>query len=101
MPDLIVLIAFLVALFVAFAMGGCTKSRQEDDAQQLAARVQTEFLHAWKNYECRAHRLASLRATVRTNRARLSSASRDRGVHLLSLSLHRRPGVSADGQENV
>src|SRR5947208_8922491 len=51
MPDRIALIAFLMAAFVAFAMGGCTKSRQQDDAQQLAARVRTEFLHAWSNYE--------------------------------------------------
>jgi Glycosyl hydrolase family 47 len=51
MPDRIALIAFLVAAFAAFAMGGCTKSRQEHDAQQLAARVRTEFLHAWNNYE--------------------------------------------------
>ena len=51
MPDRIALIAFLMAAFVAFAMGGCTKSRQGEDAQQLAARVRTEFLHAWNNYE--------------------------------------------------
>src|SRR5207248_11523181 len=51
MPDRIALIAFLMAAFVAFAMGGCTKSRQGEDAQQLAARVRTEFLHAWHNYE--------------------------------------------------
>src|SRR5881397_461930 len=42
---------FLMAVFVAFATGGCTKSRQEHDARQLAARVRTEFLHAWNNYE--------------------------------------------------
>ncbi len=51
MPDRIALIAFLMAAFGAFAMGGCTKSRQGEDAQQLAARVRTEFLHAWNNYE--------------------------------------------------
>jgi len=51
MPDRIALIAFLMVAFVAFAMGGCTKSRQGEDAQQLAARVRTEFLHAWNNYE--------------------------------------------------
>src|SRR6184192_1595907 len=50
MPDRIALIAFLMAAFVAFAMGGCTKSRQGEDAQHLAARVRTEFLHAWNNY---------------------------------------------------
>src|SRR5246500_2008446 len=42
---------FFIAAFVAVAMGGCTKSRQEHDAQPLAARVRTEFLHAWNNYE--------------------------------------------------
>jgi mannosidase alpha-like ER degradation enhancer 2 len=41
---------FFIAAF-AFATGGCTKSRQEQSAQQLAARVRTEFLHAWNNYE--------------------------------------------------
>ena len=51
MPDRIALIAFLMVAFVAFAMGECTKSRHEDDTQQLAARVRTEFLHAWNNYE--------------------------------------------------
>jgi mannosidase alpha-like ER degradation enhancer 2 len=42
---------FLIAAFVEFATGGCTKLRQEQFAQQLAARVRTEFLHAWNNYE--------------------------------------------------
>src|SRR5438270_4846250 len=42
---------FLIAAFVAFATGGSTKSSQEHDAQHLAARVRTEFLHAWNNYE--------------------------------------------------
>jgi mannosidase alpha-like ER degradation enhancer 2 len=51
MPDRIAPITVLMAAFVAFVMGGCTKSHQEDDAQQLAARVRTEFLHAWNNYE--------------------------------------------------
>src|SRR5438132_6486096 len=51
MPDRIVPTVFLLAAFVAFAMGGCTKSRQQDDAQQLTARVRTEFLHAWSDYE--------------------------------------------------
>ena len=45
------LTTFLMAAFVAFAMHGCAKSRQDDDAQQLAARVRTEFLHAWNSYE--------------------------------------------------
>lgn len=51
MPDRIVLTAFLLAAFAAFAMDGCAKSRTDEDAQQLAARVRTEFLHAWNNYD--------------------------------------------------
>jgi glycosyl hydrolase family 47 len=47
----ILLTTFLIAAFAAFAMHGCAQSRQEDDAQQLAARVRTEFLHAWNSYE--------------------------------------------------
>src|SRR6266481_4703269 len=51
MPDRIAPTAFLLAVFVAFATHGCGKSRQETDARELAARVRTEFLHAWNNYE--------------------------------------------------
>jgi len=51
MPDRIAPTAFLLATFAAFAMDGCVKSRPGEDAQQLAARVRTEFLHAWNNYE--------------------------------------------------
>lgn len=51
MPDRIAPTAFLLAVFVAFATHGCGKSRQEENAQTLAARVRTEFLHAWNNYE--------------------------------------------------
>jgi ER degradation enhancer, mannosidase alpha-like 2 len=51
MPDRIVLTAFLLAAFAALATHGCAKSRTDEDAQQLAARVRTEFLHAWNNYE--------------------------------------------------
>jgi ER degradation enhancer, mannosidase alpha-like 2 len=51
MPDRIAPTAFLLAVFVAFATYGCGKSRQEKKAQTLAARVRTEFLHAWNNYE--------------------------------------------------
>src|SRR3989454_9450769 len=50
MPDRIVPTVFLLAAF-AFAMHGCAKSRQDEHARQLAARVRTEFLHAWNNYE--------------------------------------------------
>jgi ER degradation enhancer, mannosidase alpha-like 2 len=51
MPDRIAPTAFLLAVFVAFATHGCGKSRQEKNAQTLAARVRTEFLHAWNSYE--------------------------------------------------
>jgi len=51
MPDRIAPTAFLLAAFAAFAMDGCVKSRPGEDAQQLAGRVRTEFLHAWNNYE--------------------------------------------------
>jgi len=51
MPDRIVPTVFLLAAFVAFAMHGCAKSRQDEAVRQLLARVRTEFLHAWSNYE--------------------------------------------------
>jgi len=57
---------FLIAAFVAFDTGGCTKSRQEHDAQQLAARVRSEFLHAWKNYERYAWGHDALRPLAKT-----------------------------------
>jgi mannosidase alpha-like ER degradation enhancer 2 len=48
MPDRIVVIA--LAALVALATHGCGKSPQDEHAP-LAARVRTEFLHAWNNYE--------------------------------------------------
>src|SRR3989449_10944608 len=51
MPARIAPIAFLLAAAAAFATHGCGKSRQDEHAQQIAARVRTEFLHAWNNYE--------------------------------------------------
>ena len=51
MPDRITPIVLLMTALGTFAMSGCTNSREDDDAKQLAARVRTEFLHAWKNYE--------------------------------------------------
>src|SRR5437588_7141550 len=57
---------FFIAAFVAFAAGGCTKSRQEHDAQQLAARVRSEFLHAWKYYERYAWGQDALRPLSKT-----------------------------------
>src|ERR1044072_1450776 len=51
MPDRIAPTAVLLVVMVALAPNGCDKSRQDEHAQQLAARVRTEFLHAWNNYE--------------------------------------------------
>jgi ER degradation enhancer, mannosidase alpha-like 2 len=51
MPDGIARTAFLLAALAAFATQGCARSRQDEHARQLAARVQAEFLHAWNNYE--------------------------------------------------
>jgi mannosidase alpha-like ER degradation enhancer 2 len=51
MPDRIAPTAFLLVVFAALVMQGCAKARQDERARQLAARVRTEFLHAWNNYE--------------------------------------------------
>jgi ER degradation enhancer, mannosidase alpha-like 2 len=51
MPDRIVPTAFLLAVFAALVTHGCAKARQDERARQLAARVRTEFLHAWNSYE--------------------------------------------------
>src|SRR6266545_4455040 len=51
MPDRIAPTAVVLAALVTFATHGCSKSRQDQHAQELAARVRTEFLHAWNNYE--------------------------------------------------
>ena len=51
MPDRIAPAAFLLTAVVSLATPACDRSRQDEHAQQLAARVRTEFLHAWNNYE--------------------------------------------------
>ena len=51
MPDRIAPTAVLLTAVVLLATPGCDRSRQGEHAQQLAARVRTEFLHAWNNYE--------------------------------------------------
>src|SRR5213595_2701159 len=50
MPDRIVPILFLLAVLAALATQRCGRSRQDEHARQIAARVRTEFLHAWNNY---------------------------------------------------
>jgi mannosidase alpha-like ER degradation enhancer 2 len=66
MPDRIVPTVFLLAAFVAFAMHGCAKSRRDEAVRQLAARVRTEFLHAWSNYERYAWGQDALRPLSKT-----------------------------------
>src|SRR6266566_4753941 len=51
MPDRIAPTAFLLAVLAALVTHGCAKAHQDERARQLAARVRTEFLHAWNNYE--------------------------------------------------
>jgi ER degradation enhancer, mannosidase alpha-like 2 len=43
-------VGVLLALLAVLVTQGC-KSRDEAQAHQVADRVKTEFLHAWKNYE--------------------------------------------------
>jgi mannosidase alpha-like ER degradation enhancer 2 len=51
MPDRIAPTAFLLAIVATLASHGCAKASQDERAHQVAARVRTEFLHAWNNYE--------------------------------------------------
>jgi mannosidase alpha-like ER degradation enhancer 2 len=51
MPDRIAPTAFLLAACAALTTHGCTRAPENEHARQLAARVRTEFLHAWNNYE--------------------------------------------------
>src|SRR4026209_42810 len=51
MPGRIAPTAVLLTAVVSLATPGCDRSRQDVHAQQRAARVRTEFLHAWNNYE--------------------------------------------------
>ena len=51
MPDRIAQIVFLLVALAALATYGYAKPREDEHAWQLAARVRTEFRHAWDNYE--------------------------------------------------
>ena len=51
MPGRIAPATFLLTAVISLATPGCDRSRQDEHAQQLAARVRTEFLHGWNNYE--------------------------------------------------
>src|SRR6266480_4199855 len=68
MPDRIAPIVFLFAALAAFGTHGCSKSRQDQHAQELAARVRTEFQHAWNNYERYAWGHDALRPLSKTAR---------------------------------
>ena len=66
MPDGIAPTVFLLVALAASALPGCGKWRQDDDARELGARVRTEFLHAWKNYERYAWGQDALRPLSKT-----------------------------------
>jgi len=68
MPGRIAPTAFLLTAVVSLAAPGCDRSRQDEHAQQLAARVRTEFLHAWNNYERYAWGHDALRPLSKTAR---------------------------------
>jgi Glycosyl hydrolase family 47 len=51
MPDRIALTAVLLTAVISLATPGCERTPRDQHALQLAARVRTEFLHAWDNYE--------------------------------------------------
>src|SRR6266536_2255285 len=68
MPDRIAPIVFLLIALDALAIHGCTKSREEERAQEVATRVPTEFLHAWNNYERYAWGHDALRPLSKTPR---------------------------------
>src|SRR5438034_5523523 len=40
-----------LVVLTAFAVPGCNGSREDRQARQMAARVRSEFLYAWRNYE--------------------------------------------------
>jgi ER degradation enhancer, mannosidase alpha-like 2 len=44
-------ISLLLAAVITFTTLGCRRAREDGEAEQFAARVRTEFLHAWHNYE--------------------------------------------------
>jgi ER degradation enhancer, mannosidase alpha-like 2 len=66
MPGPIAPTAFLLTAVVSLATSGCDRSPQDQHAQQLAARVRTEFLHAWNNYERYAWGHDALRPLTKT-----------------------------------
>src|SRR5213596_1690013 len=51
MPDRIAPTVVLLVAAATCAIPSCAKTREDQHARQLSARVRTEFLHAWNNYE--------------------------------------------------
>src|SRR5205809_420409 len=51
MPDRIAPTVVLLVAAAACAIHSCAKTCEDEHARQLSARVRTEFLHAWNNYE--------------------------------------------------
>jgi glycosyl hydrolase family 47 len=51
MPDRITPTVFLLAAFATLATHGCARPPRDEHACRIAARVRTEFLHAWNSYE--------------------------------------------------
>src|SRR6266581_4714531 len=47
----ILVFGICLVILAAFAAQGCNRWREEAQARRLDARVKTEFLHAWRNYE--------------------------------------------------
>jgi hypothetical protein len=43
--------AVAAAISLLLTLSGCTKSREDTHAREMAERVKSECLHAWKNYE--------------------------------------------------
>jgi mannosidase alpha-like ER degradation enhancer 2 len=57
----------LFAVLAMLATQGCSGSRDETHARQVADRVRTEFLHAWNNYERYAWGHDALRPLSKTS----------------------------------
>ena len=57
----------LFAVLAMLAIEGCSGSRDETHARQVADRVRTEFLHAWNNYERYARGHDALRPLSKTS----------------------------------
>src|SRR5438093_1413265 len=66
MPDRIAPTVVLLVAAAACAIHSCAKTCEDEHARQLSARVRTEFLHAWNNYERYAWGHDALRTLSKT-----------------------------------